>query len=112
MNKGRIIIITIGAIAIIGGGYYLYSLFLIPTSTNSSAEFVVPALTAEYTNNTYGFSLTMPEGFKARIMSTSVEGETILLEDQTGNGIQIMITPIDEDIPTLTKNRIQQDIPF
>src|SRR3989344_1245770 len=107
MNKGRIIIITIGAIAIIGGGYYLYSLFFIPSSQDSAEqEFVLSPMREEYRNEQYGFSLTMPEGFTAREVEDS-----IVLEDSSANGIQIMITPIDEDIPALTVERIKADIP-
>src|SRR3989344_1204013 len=111
-GRGKIFVLLLSSAVVVALGFYLYSSLLIPSSQNSAEqEFVLSPMREEYRNEQYGFSLTMPEGFKARIMSTSVEGETILLEDQTGNGIQIMITPIDEDIPTLTKNRIQQDIP-
>ena len=105
------IFIIIAIVAIAGGGYFAYTKFVAPAASDMQEPYVVSALGDEYRNETYGFSLTMPEGFKARIMSTSVEGETILLEDQTGNGIQIMITPIDEDIPALTVERIKADIP-
>lgn len=78
---------------------------------NSSVEverepFVVPPMGEQYTNETYGFSATLPQGFAAREM----EG-MVILENQTGEGIQIAITPTDEDIPSLSAERIQVDIP-
>ena len=111
-GRGKILIVLMSSCLLLAAGLYLYSLFVLPSSQNSAEqEFVLSPMREEYRNEQYGFSLTMPEGFKARIMSTSVEGETILLEDQTVNGIQIMITPNDEDIPALTVERIKADIP-
>jgi len=124
MKKSHIII-GIVVLALIGAGVFWFSpgvsiqnsLFLIPHSAPPSAEtelepYVVPALGETYTNNEYGFSLTLPEGFSARTMSANALGsKTVVLEDGKGNGIQITVTPFDEDVRALTQERIERDVP-
>jgi len=106
-GRGKIFVLLLSSAVVVALGFYLYSSLLIPSSQNSAEqEFVLSPMGEEYRNEQYGFSLRLPQGFTAREVEDS-----IVLEDQTGNGIQIIITPLDEDIPTLTKNRIQQDIP-
>lgn len=97
--------ITILTLAVLGGGgWYLYSHLAQPT------PYEVPPLTKVYKNDTYQFSLNMPEGFTAR-EGGGDEGAIITLEDAGGNGIQLTITPFDEDIKVLTEERIKQDVP-
>ena len=57
-------------------------------------------------NQIHGFLFTTPDGYTVR------EAEnTILIENEEGKGVQILITPLDEDIPILTEERIRSDIP-
>lgn len=66
----------------------------------------VPPPGGLYTNEQYRFSLTLPEGFEAREV-----GDAVVIEDGQGNGVQIVVTPINEDIFHLTKARIEADVP-
>ena len=76
----------------------------------AEAPYVLPALTQEYKNDTYQFSLNMPGNFIVREVEQD-GGVSIVLEDAGGNGIQLTIVPFDEDIRVLTKERIEQDVP-
>ena len=58
-----------------------------------------------YVNDVHRFSFEIPEGYSVR-----EEEEMVLVESEGGDGIQVLITPIDEDIQILTKERIQTDI--
>ena len=114
----------VGIALVAAGGYYLFSAHLSPAATvaavadateASSTPYTVPPLTKRYINSTYTFSLMMPESFSAQdISDPSQGGATLVLQDQSGNGIQIVISPWDEDTSgsyTLTAGRIHQDLP-
>lgn len=77
--------------------------------------YTVPALSKDYKNDAYDFSLKMPADFSAsEIQSEDSGGATVILQDQAGNGIQIVISPFDEDTGQayiLTQERILQDVP-
>ena len=60
----------------------------------------------KYENQIHGFSFKIPEGYTVREADS-----TILIEDNKSNGVQILMTPIDEDIPVLTEDMIHADIP-
>ena len=116
------LLFIIAAVLLIGGGAYWY-FTRGSTSWNSGQEqqaalppYAVPALTQSYTNSMYNFSLKMPADFTASDIPADPDGtpETIVLQDQNGNGIQIEISPFDEDTSgsyTLTQARILQDVP-
>lgn len=61
---------------------------------------------ATYINEAHRFSFTTPPGYSVQETDTLVT-----VENATGEGIQILMTPIDEDIPVLTAERIRADIP-
>jgi hypothetical protein len=69
-----------------------------------------------YTNPAFGFSLTMPDGYKASEIppdpstGSGQVATTILLQNKNGDGIQILVTP-HQDVKALTASMIQQDIP-
>ena len=102
-----------------GGGYYVYTSSGTHGTTPQPAApaYTVPPLTQDYTNSTYHFTLKMPADFKASEIAgdpTSGSPDTIVLQDTNGNGIQIAVSPFDEDTTgsyTLTKARILQDVP-
>ncbi|HVV14998.1 MAG TPA: hypothetical protein VHD55_01185 [Candidatus Paceibacterota bacterium] len=78
--------------------------------------YTVPALSKDYKNSTYNFSLKMPADFDATDIPGDPDGtpNTIVLQDKQGNGIQITVSPFDEDTGsgyTLTQERIQTDVP-
>ncbi|HWB34040.1 MAG TPA: hypothetical protein VG753_01830, partial [Candidatus Paceibacterota bacterium] len=96
------IILFIAVVVVLGGGAWWY--FSRQTSSSSTgsgqaAPYTVPALTQSYTNAAYKFSLKMPADFTASDVPADPDGtpETILLQDTNGNGIQIAISPFDED---------------
>ena len=63
-------------------------------------------LVEEYRNDVYKFSLRLPENFKA----TEVGEGTIVLQNIRGEGIQIVISPFDEDLTILTNERVLMDV--
>jgi len=116
---GLLILVALGA-----GWWWFFphSVFFIPQSaappTAQLEPYTVPPLGETYTNEQYHFSLTLPEGFSAREMAPYAEttpgqarSTTIVLEDTQANGIQITITPFDEDLRVLTEVRVRQDVP-
>lgn len=73
-------------------------------------------MTQSYTNSTYKFTLKMPDDFVATEIPGDPDGTpyTVILQDQNSNGVQIVISPFDEDTTgsyTLTQVRILQDVP-
>lgn len=123
--KRYVLIIGVAVLALIGAGLLWrfsistpsFNLSLTPTNTAGAQDesiepYEVPPLGEAYTNSEYGFSLTLPEGFTARAMARNAAGSrAIVLEDDRGNGIQIMVTPFEEDIHALTAERIRRDVP-
>lgn len=59
-----------------------------------------------YHNSTYHFSLMMPADFKATEGAESDASTTILLQNRSGDGVQILILPWDEPAGSLTPERI------
>jgi hypothetical protein len=113
----KLLILFVLAAAVVAGSWYFFHRGGIPASEASSMPvYEVPALTKDYSNEAYKFSLKMPADFEA----TDIPGDsndapdTILLQDTASNGIQIVISPFDEDTGsgyTLTQERIQADVP-
>jgi len=85
----------------------------LPVTQN--AAYAVPTLSRDYANSIYGFSLKMPADFSASESQDPSSGDdTIVLQNQSGDGIQIVISPFGEDTGhgyTLTADRIHQDLP-
>ncbi len=114
----RLLIIGLFVLAVAGAGYYAYTAYFTPHTTPQREDTYsppAPPLTKEYSNSHYGFAVKMPEDFAAQEVSGVVEaGDTVLLQNSKGDGIQIIVSPFDEDTSgsyTLTKERILQDIP-
>ena len=76
-----------------------------------ATPYVVPPLTQNYTNTTYGFSLNVPEDFTTR--ESDINGShTIVFESPNDDGVQIIIAPYDQKgIKNLTKDMIRSAIP-
>ncbi len=108
------IFLTIGCVAVLSGGAYLY-FSRMPEPAQPQAPYVVPPLTKAYANSAYKFSLKMPDAFEAAdVQSDEVGGDTVLLQDKQGNGIQIAITPFEEDKGegyVLTQEKIHAEVP-
>src|SRR3989344_8455433 len=102
----KLLIIAI-VLAVLGGLAYLFSpnsLFSTPDASSTDSAVNSAALTKEYKNDTYGFSLKMPESFEATEIQNQGDtseggvslGTTVVLQNKTGDGIQIVISPFDE----------------
>jgi hypothetical protein len=121
-RKGRkTLIVIIIVVLLAAAAYALYAFGVVrpnaPQGQSALPPYVLPALTKAYTNSTYNFSLKMPENFDASEIPADPDsggGETVVLQDAQGNGVQIVVSPFDEDTSgsyTLTKERILQDVP-
>jgi hypothetical protein len=64
-----------------------------------------------YTDPMYGFSLPYPKFFTFLTFNEGEREGIILRSDNLGMGIQITISPLDENLPLLTPERLLQDIP-
>ena len=99
-------------VAFVGlGAWAGYRLYGVAPAPSSDAPYELPKLTKSYRNAAYGFSLRMPDDFSAQELHDEF-GDTVLLQNDKGEGIQILISPFDEDAGgyTLTEERIRQDI--
>lgn len=72
-----------------------------------------PPLSQTYTNRSFGFSLQMPAGFHASELPPDPHtgARTILLQDDAGQGIQILITPAKDAPDSLTAADVRANIP-
>lgn len=70
----------------------------------------VGALTEDYHNDSFKFSLKTPGEFAIK-ESVQEGGVMVTIEDTAGNGIQILVSPFDEPLKVLTSERIRQDVP-
>ena len=110
MRKKHILIVIIIIVAAVFAAF----LFLTKEKQDTplSAPSTLPNVTAKtYTHPAPSFSFEYPDSFT--VSSFAVEGGEgiIVQEGNTKKGFQISITPIDEDLPTLTIERIKQDLP-
>jgi len=79
---------------------------------SAATTYTVPAFGETYTNKSHNFSLRLPQGFTAReIPIEDSRSQVIVLDDTAGNGIQIMITPFEEDLAEFTEKRIRATAP-
>jgi hypothetical protein len=109
-TKGWLTLVLVAAL-VGGGAWYWHAKGGAPTQA-PEAPYTLPELTKPYSNSDYRFSFMLPTDFTAQEMPQDENGaRTFLFQNDRGEGIQIVITPFDEDIATLTKERIQQDIP-
>jgi hypothetical protein len=106
-----------GVVILVGGGAATYLFVSKPSHVPaqqvvaSAAEpYVVPVLENHYTNDTYHFSVEMPAQFSAQ-EEDDATSKTILLQDESGNGIQILVSPYDSSVKTLTADDIRASIP-
>ncbi len=77
----------------------------------SHAEYVVPPMVNDYSNERFRFSLKLPQGFSATELPFDGVGNAIVLQDQANNGIQIYVTEGVGDANELTADMVRKDIP-
>ncbi len=112
MRLGRIFILVLLVAGAAGGAWYFFTQSNTPAPQADLGPYTLPELTKSYTNNDYRFSFMMPADFTSQEMPQDENGtRTFLFQNTKGEGIQIMVSPFDEDLAVLTKERIQQDIP-
>lgn len=127
MNTQKIITLIV-AVVVIGGGVFLFlkkdELPSVGTALlgdkNEVSEEEIRGGTIEkadekdkevYSNTTYGFSFTYPEGFQIGSFQEGTDGEVILIQSPEGReGFQIYVAPFDESGP-ITPERIKRDLP-
>ncbi len=63
-----------------------------------------------YKDSDYGFILTYPPEYKVAKIKNE-EADTFLLQDSTGTGMQIIVSPFDEPAEAFTVARVRQDLP-
>ncbi len=80
---------------------------------NAPASVLSQPLTETYKNDKYRFSLKHPVDLTASSFTDeTVGGEVVTVADEsTGMGMQIVITPFDEELVVLTPDRIKKDQP-
>lgn len=80
------------------------------SAPEASVQFAPP--TADYTNERYKFSLKRPEGFVVTEIPDEEAGTlTLVLQNDQGEGVQILITPSVGDMRSLTEEMVRADIP-
>ena len=83
-----------------------------PSAISGSAPYDGPALTGAYTNKQFRFSLSLPDGFSANELPPDENGGVaVVLQDKTGEGIQIYIVPGASDTKTLTADAVRAALP-
>ena len=82
-----------------------------PSQLNFGAPYTGAPLIGDYKNETFQFTLDVPDGFTAGELPLDEKGATtIILQNAQGEGIQIYITPA-EDNWELTADDIRASIP-
>ena len=65
-----------------------------------------------YTNEQYQFSMRVPAGFAVReIPGEKGVPDVVVIQNEQGEGVQILISPFGEDVRDLSKERIRAAIP-
>ncbi len=104
----RSIALGAGIALVILVGVFSYQYIFISSNTSTLPELVSGAAEAgeEYINEQYGFSFILPKGFSVRELPG-----VVVVENNDADGVQIVITALEEDIYNLTLERIQADLP-
>ena len=109
-----LVLVGVGVWYFLSSGFVMSGTSISPKMVASSAApstYVVPAFEGEeYKNDKYRFSLALPEGFKPQELENDAGGQTVVLQDAEGNGIQIYITPYAEDVKVLTADDVRASI--
>jgi hypothetical protein len=120
----RKIVFFLVALLVLGAGgaafwYFTHQPQSVPAAAaaTNNTPYNVPQLTQAYSNSQYNFSLMLPADFTVQeVPSSDTDNpqDTLLFQNSTGDGIQIVISPFDEDTGSgyvLTKDRILKDVP-
>lgn len=117
----RMIVVGLAGIATLAGGIFFFTKGESPfvfngSSSNMAAtanEALVPApsLTDEYKNEEFRFSLSTPEDFTVTEIPDDGGGKAIVLQNSIGQGIQILVTPYQDDVRVLTADDVRASIP-
>lgn len=99
MPRGNfvVLLVIIGVVSVAAYFFLHEREAIAPTELSFGATYVGAPLTGEYRNAAYRFSLMMPDGFEARELPAEEGVQTIVLQGQSGDGIQITIAPYGQD---------------
>jgi hypothetical protein len=106
---------VIGAVAIIiilgGLGYFFYQ-DSAKSNNDQNGPTAEVSLTEEYVSEKYSFKFKHPKSYRVSFVE-DLQGKDILtvIGSNPREGFQVEIQPIDEDLTTLTSERIKQDLP-
>lgn len=113
--KGNLIAAGAIFVIVVAGAYFFLRgerEVVVPSQLSFGAVYVGAPLADEYRNDTFKFSLSMPEGFRAQELPQDENGaHTIVLQNDKGEGIQIYITPYPEDPKSVTAGDVRSAIP-
>ncbi len=110
-NNIVVICISLALLAMVIFLYKGYTGKAVGPARETQVPYIVPALTKEYSNTEYRFSLKTPQDFTAREMN--VDGvTTIVFENSITEGIQISISKFDEKSLVLENGVKVFDVPF
>lgn len=80
-------------------------------TASTTAQTPVPALDQSYSDSEFNFSFSYPSGYQvAENQDPASGGKAVLIQDQSGDGIQVLITPDPSDTD-ITPAEIQIDVP-
>ncbi len=107
-----LLIIVIGCLLFIGGEKFGgTSDMQFGSDVTTPSDYVVPPMEAGYTNEQFRFSLTLPQGVTAAQLPFDGKGTAVVLQDASGNGIQIYVTENVGDTRVLREADIKRQIP-
>jgi hypothetical protein len=69
---------------------------------------------ARYASAAYGFSFVVPAGYTAHALGADANGTASVIvqsDSSSGSGLQVSISPFDENLAALTAARIKADLP-
>ncbi|MFZ2886520.1 MAG: hypothetical protein WA021_01735 [Minisyncoccia bacterium] len=116
---GIIVLVAIGV-----GGYFLFggegfsrmsnlmsATAVVPSTLTSDIPYTGAPLTKEYKNDRLGFSVSMPEDFNAQeLMADENGGMPIIIQNASGEGVQIYVTQGQGDARMITANDVRASI--
>ncbi len=107
------IVAAIIVLLLIGAGIYYFEKKPPRVVQLPPVDYSTVLLTKPYQNDQLKFSLSIPGNFEARQLADDGLGATTILLESTdrADGVQIIVSPFDEDLHELTAERIKLDVP-
>ena len=112
--NGNLLVAGVLVAVFVVGGYFFSrgGEKVTPSLLSFGTPYVGAPLSNEYRNRDFGFSLQMPNGFRARELPSDANGgRSIVLQNDSGEGIQIYVTPYPDDTKILSAADVRAAIP-